>query len=428
MEEEKKQLSKKVSRRKFVKASIGAGAGLTAAALTTNPLKTGTAYASNMMNTSHDDMPIKITDEYQRMDQKNTVFMRNSWDKELQARIKKIKDEFKLSGEPGWTQRDKALEQAAWSVERFGGARASLGVHDMGLYSWENPVTPVNPEKEKFNSPEEAASIIKTAAKFLGASIVGIAPFDERWVYSDWWSPFEQKSMPAEFPFKPKSVIAIAIAMDYEGFKCAPSLIASATAANGYSDMAQTVHKLSTFLHYLGYEAIPSGNDSAMSIPIAIQAGLGELSRAGIIITEEFGPRVRLCKVFTDLEMAFDKPKSFGVKEFCEVCMKCADECPSGAISRDKKMSFDTHNISNNPGAEKWYTDGEKCFEFWTEVGGDCGNCIGCCPYNKTEDWHHELSLFATKTPFKPVLKGLDDFFGYGKTYNTEEMKKFWKK
>ena len=40
--------------------------------------------------------------------------------------------------------------------------------------------------------------------------------------------------------------------------------------------------------------------------PLAIMAGLGELSRIGILITPEFGPRVRLCKVFTDLPLQAD--------------------------------------------------------------------------------------------------------------------------
>lgn len=40
-------------------------------------------------------------------------------------------------------------------------------------------------------------------------------------------------------------------------------------------------------------------NDISLSIPLAIEAGLGELGRNGLLITKDFGPCVRLCKIFT---------------------------------------------------------------------------------------------------------------------------------
>jgi reductive dehalogenase len=163
-----------------------------------------------------------------------------------------------------------------------------------------------------------------------------------------------------------------------------------------------------------------------MSIPLAVSAGLGELGRNGLLITEKYGPRIRLCKVFTDLELTAGKPITFGVRKFCEVCLKCADQCPGKAISHDKKASFKATTISNNPGVKKWSVDGEKCFAFWAKNGGDCGSCIASCPYNKIDDWHHSLTKAATLTPAKPVLRYFDELFGYGRTYNEKAMKSWW--
>lgn len=37
---------------------------------------------------------------------------------------------------------------------------------------------------------------------------------------------------------------------------------------------------------------------------------------------------MRLAKVITNMPLVSDQPISFGVTEFCEVCGKCAEDCP----------------------------------------------------------------------------------------------------
>lgn len=223
-------------------------------------------------------------------------------------------------------------------------------------------------------------------------------------------------------------MIVIALEMDYEGMKTAPSLLESAAAGDQYSAMSTVSHKVASFLRQLGHKAANCCNDTALSIPLAIAAGLGELSRMGLLITQKYGPRVRLCKVFTDLQLKADKPIVFGVQEFCKVCLKCADSCPSKAIPKEKEPSYSTVNISNNPGVKKWCIDAEKCYQFWSDNGGDCGSCIASCPYNKIDEWHHRFTRSIAKTPAKPVLRYLDDAFGYGKIENKQLAIDFWKK
>ena len=118
----------------------------------------------------------------------------------------------------------------------------------------------------------------------------------------------------------PMSVTAQA--MDYSLIRTAPSALSGAATGLGYSHDALVVLSLAQYLRNLGYRAIASMNDSALAIPFALQAGLGEYSRLGLLITKEFGPRVRLGKVFTDLPLAFDEPIQFGVKEFCDSCRR----------------------------------------------------------------------------------------------------------
>ena len=128
-------------------------------------------------------------------------------------------------------------------------------------------------------------------------------------------------------------VVALAFEEDYLALANSPGRLASAAVGNGYSRMANTAFFLAEFLRCLGYRAIPAGNGVGLSVPIAIDAGLGEYGRMGLLMTPKYGPRVRLAKVITDMPLTVDAPIRFGVREFCEVCMLCATHCPSGAVS-----------------------------------------------------------------------------------------------
>jgi len=94
----------------------------------------------------------------------------------------------------------------------------------------------------------------------------------------------------------------MAIEMDYGKFPTSDVGMSAATGL-GYSKMAFVSSLLAQFVRNIGYQALPCGNDTALSIPLAVDAGLGELGRNGLLITPQFGPRVRLCKVFTDLPL-----------------------------------------------------------------------------------------------------------------------------
>ena len=72
---------------------------------------------------------------------------------------------------------------------------------------------------------------------------------------------------------------------------------------------------IAQYIRNLGYQAIPSMNDTALAIPYALEAGLGEYGRHGLLITPEFGPRLRLGKIFTNLPLERDRPTSFGVEK-----------------------------------------------------------------------------------------------------------------
>jgi reductive dehalogenase len=218
--------------------------------------------------------------------------------------------------------------------------------------------------------------------------------------------------------------VVLAIEMDYTMIRTSPSSVGAATAGLAYSQMAFVAGSLAQFIRDLGYTAIPSGNDTALNIPLAIDAGMGELGRHGLLITEEFGPRVRLCKVLTDLPLEPDPPTEFGVARFCEQCLKCARFCPGQAISHGERTDQPV-NISNSGGVLKWPVNADNCLGFWARNGATCANCIKVCPFNKPSGWLHDLVRWGVRrTPWanRLFIWG-DDFLKYHKQI---EAREFW--
>jgi len=172
------------------------------------------------------------------------------------------------------------------------------------------------------------------------------------------------------------------------------------------------------------------GNDVGMSVPMAIDAGLGQYGRHGLLITKPYGPRVRIAKVLTDMPLNPDSPDlDFGkaVVRFCEVCEKCAITCPSQSIPFGKERTWEGKTKSNNPGIKKWYVNVETCYSFWVENGSECSNCIRSCPYNKKDGrMHRSVMWFVQHMPWlNRFIVKFDDLAGYGKQKSGE---KFWQK
>jgi reductive dehalogenase len=370
--------------------------------------------------------------EVSRFDQKNMVYSRGVWDPAMREAGNAHHSGHTGTDRPGYTLKDWAFVQAAWYVERQFG-KGSRGVGDFGLFKWD--VDPAEVAKlssidrvlkYEVSDPAQMSRDIKAVAEFLGACLVGICKLDHRWVYSHRFHRETLEHSPLEIPPQFEHVIVLAHEMDYELIKSSPSYTSVATVGDGYSEMAYVAGRLAHFIRILGYKAIPSGNDTALSVPLAIDAGLGQLGRSGIMITEKFGPRLRLSKVFTDLPLLHDKPIEFGVTEFCNSCRRCAENCPGRAISFGEPTT-EAINISNNGGLLKWYIDAEKCHRFWAQnQGGSCTNCIRVCPFNKPPGWLHDGARFVVgNAPWlDSLLVRMDKALGYGKRGKAEE---FWR-
>ncbi len=373
--------------------------------------------------------------EVGRFDQRKTMFSRprdpETSDPEIVEMGKKHYGVRNFKDEEGYTLRDWAFAMGSWYLERWWGFGNIAG--DEGLYEWYPDQAKIAErdrmrlgEKWTVSDPKEMTRIVKKAAVYLGASDVGICKVDPRWIYSHRFNPYRKEHAPIDdIPKEFEHAIVLLHEMNYQLMRTSPTYGEFATSGRGYSMMAYVASSVAHYIRALGYKAVPCGNDTALSVPMAIDAGLGELGRNGILITPKFGPRVRISKIFTDLPLVPDKPIELGVREMCEVCGKCAKSCPGQAIS-DGEPTTEGLTISNNHGLYKWYINPEKCFQFWGRNKGSCGNCIRVCVFNKPDTKFHRFVRWHVKN--FPQLDSFylwaDDLGGYGKAIKPGEV---WK-
>lgn len=204
---------------------------------------------------------------------------------------------------------------------------------------------------------------IKAAAKRMGADIVGIGSIDR-------WSTAPIQMDPKQIMPKAKSIIAL-------GFRVLRGSlrgIEEGTYFSNYSSMGyggitylympMTVINLSKMIEDSGYEAVPMGHQSdwreidnlgypmGTSRPVALGkaapdvmvnlriagflCGLGEIGYSKMLLTPEFGPRVRIGIIITELELEPDPIMKPGT--LCNRCKACVNACPGGCIPADRTV------------------------------------------------------------------------------------------
>ena len=363
----------------------------------------------------------EVGEDFRRFSQKYDIFCRSFWDPEVRSDRSDIFYEtyrtprMKWRSVDGFTQRDYALRNASWHVtDIFAELKADAdrreGFLDPYTVVREGPGSAVEVE-----SPEAMAKEVKHAARMLGADLVGVTGYDERWMYTHAYSRETETEKAQEVPPGLHNVIMIAQSMDREVLQTAPSALSGAATGATYSRDTIVLLAIAQYIANLGYRAVASMNDSALVIPLAIKAGLGEYGRHGLLITREFGPRVRLGKVFTDMPLAHDRPVRFGVKETCDICRACTEGCPAKAIAGGDPSTL-VHNRSNIQGIRKWTTDAEKCFRFWANQNTDCSICVRVCPYNRDfSDWRSRAWRWLVGTRLRRFALWLDRAGGRGK-------------
>jgi epoxyqueuosine reductase len=110
---------------------------------------------------------------------------------------------------------------------------------------------------------------------------------------------------------------------------------------------------------------------------LAVRAGLGFIGKNHMLINHDFGCRIFLGEIITDLKLPTDIP----IAGDCADCRKCLDICPTGALRPDGQ--FDAGKCINYLTIEY---KGQILTELAEKIGDrlfGCKECIDVCPYQK---------------------------------------------
>lgn len=217
---------------------------------------------------------------------------------------------------------------------------------------------------------------VKRQARYFGADLAGIAKTRPEHFYTHRGRPPEVWGIPVEE--QPPHVIVFGVEMDEAMIRKAPGVEVAVEGVRSYVRTAVIGLWLAYWIRSLGYEARThmDGNYLGMVQKMAVDAGLGEIGKSGLLLTRSFGSRIRLGAVTTNLPLTADRKDALGVARICEQCGRCVETCPSGAISGEARRKVD--------GRLEWPAiSPERCYMVWSRMGTDCGLCISECPLSR---------------------------------------------
>ncbi len=121
-------------------------------------------------------------------------------------------------------------------------------------------------------------------------------------------------------------------------------------------------------------DKLPDPGEELPQKTLATLSGIGWIGKSTLLISPEYGPRIRFGTLLTDMPLEVDTPF---IQSRCGDCRVCVDACPVGAI----KGNLWSQTI---PRSDLFYL--QHCYDYlWdakTKLGRrrTCGICLKLCP------------------------------------------------
>ena len=217
---------------------------------------------------------------------------------------------------------------------------------------------------------------LKSFSQYIGARVVGVAKMQPDHFYSKLGRPVRDYGK--EVTTTHSYGLVIGVEMEKDMINRAPQIEEVFAVTKGYVNAATIGLWMTYYIKTLGYDARANidGNYEVIATQVAEAAGLGETGRNGLLISPEYGQRLRFAVITTDMPLIADEAVDLGMKRFCELCNKCSKSCPGQAISH---LPMEEDEV----GKVRWRIKPEECYKMWRRIGTDCGVCLSVCPFSQ---------------------------------------------
>jgi epoxyqueuosine reductase len=259
----------------------------------------------------------------------------------------------------------------------------------------------------------------------MGIPLVGFAPIN-RWEnppkelpqhFSNW---IPREFWPQSIYPETRTVIVIGLPVPLPIVETAPSIY--------YHELYETVnilldekaYELANLLTQKGYPSISLPRDGYGDIEVLLKkplsffshkhaaflAGLGSFGLNNVLLTPQFGPRVRFTSIFTTAEMEGDPISG---DDLCTRCLSCADQCPVKTIESES-FPDDFPPLINKIKCARRSRKLRKQFR------SPCGICIKVCPVGEDRKTFNreETDMYTTKEGFEKYHDAWEHVRHYG--------------
>jgi epoxyqueuosine reductase len=258
--------------------------------------------------------------------------------------------------------------------------------------------------------------------KTLGIPLVGFAPID-RWknqpielpnVLSPW---IPEGFWPQSIYPEAKTVVVIGLPVSLPIVETAPSIYYQELYKTVNSLLDSKAYEIANFLNEKGFSSIYLPRDGYGDIKILIGnpfaffshkhaaylAGLGSFGHNNVLLTPEFGPRVRFTSIFTSAEI---EPDPLSSKDLCTHCLLCVKNCPVGAIPEKGDFPPPVDKVSC----------AKRSAVLRDEFRSPCGICIKVCPVGKDRELYgrRNMTIYSKNKKFDKYHNAWEHVRKYG--------------